>query len=133
MCLRLPLRNLLGHSLCNVVDPTTFLPCCIIVNQNVDASEGLHNPGSNIPTVRLLLQITSNKCAMPAVLLDLCFSVLCILLLVGQVNNGDLSTLHREKNCNGAADAGVAPCDESVSAFELIRWRVDAQFFVGNA
>lgn len=91
----------------------------VVVEQDVDSAELVHGLVDDLVAVLLLSQVGREEVALAAVFLDLLLGLLCVLLLVLQVRDQYIGTLHGEENGRAAADARVTSGDDSLAALEL--------------
>lgn len=70
----------------------------VIVEQDVDSAHLAQRLVNHLLAVRLLLQVDSQEVNLAAIALNLLLRLLSILLLLRQVRNQRLCTLHGEEN-----------------------------------
>lgn len=105
-----------------------------IVDEDIDHAHRLEGLLGDRLTVRGRAEIHGQEMKFATFLLNLLLGLLGVRLLLLEVNDHALGSLHREQDCNGAADTGVASGDERLLALELAGGLVGltAALTVGN-
>lgn len=109
------MKDVLGE-FCDTVDHV--LVGCII-HKNVDGAHLLKSLVDELLAVLLLPNVGGEQIAFPSMLFDELLGLLGICLLLGQVCNDAISSLHSVHDRYGSANAGVSSRDDGLFALEL--------------
>jgi hypothetical protein len=90
-----------------------------VQDHDVEAAELRDGPVDDVRAELLLLQVALEGEGLHARVADPAQRLVGILPLLGKVRDGDIRTLSRERDCDCAADAGVASRDECATPLQL--------------
>lgn len=92
----------------------------VVEHQDVDGAHELSGLIGNSLALLLVLQVRLDEVELATLLLDETLGLLSILLLLWEVDNGGLGSLHGVENGNGTSDTRVSTGDQSFAAHELL-------------
>jgi hypothetical protein len=119
------------HLLVKILDLGNHVLICVVVDKNVNCAHLLQRLVDNLLAVLAVLQVSCECVALGALLLNQLLGLLCILLLLGQVGNEAVGTLHGVKDGCCAANTRVTTSDDGLLALQLASSLVELLAAIG--